>query len=104
MLHLVVHFWVCALTAWMTIWQGAGQYNHRGVGRDFTQVMLPHIISCSVGDAILNTELLKACKEWGSYMRVFVLEDNYGLRSYVLVHKLNSMHEENRTDQSLCQV
>jgi hypothetical protein len=86
----------------MSIWQGAGQHNHSRVGRDFTQVLLPHIILRSIRVAILNTELVEARKKWGPYMRVFVLEDDYGLRSYVLVHKLNSMHEENRTRQSLC--
>jgi hypothetical protein len=70
MLHLVIHLRVCSSTTGMSIWQEAGQLDHSKVEKDFTQVMLPRIISRSIGVAILNTELLEARKKWGFYMRV----------------------------------
>jgi hypothetical protein len=59
-----------------------------------TEVVLPDVISHQI--CTPAREPLKSCEEWGSYVRMPVLEENDGLRSDALVQELDGVEEENR--------
>lgn len=74
----------------------AGEHVCWEIKRMLTEIVLPQLISRTEGLAVFKTSLLKTNEKWNAPRRMIVLEDDYRFGSYVLVHEMKGMDEENR--------